>query len=362
MIFAKRLPVKLTTLSTWMSSYGLSAFFGLSMVVCVFVGANYEREFRSNLEQGFQQRVELGDLASSVQQLRRTLDAPRALDPGFIGSLIERTKEVESKAKAQNDAGRVADLVLPVKELAAIAAMQSGFERLSASTAQVERAFNLKSSLKPSESADAPTLKRVSALIDDYVGAAGALRNARSASAALPGMTSASMSLAENLAGASAESRKKTVNPAWREVLAALPIDRGDLVDRLLADARMLEDFQTQRSRALSRLEQVSAKIDSAERMLLQSRSGGGLLVVSSILTWVGVGLGLLAIALTWVQLRQQTEVSRILLRRSVWSCRMTGFQPMGLPTASQVWTQMGMRLKRVSRRESPAKSVRRYP
>ncbi|NCV14555.1 MAG: hypothetical protein EBV49_08690 [Betaproteobacteria bacterium] len=310
MIFAKRLPVKLTTLSTWMSSYGLSAFFGLSMVVCVFVGANYEREFRSNLEQGFQQRVELGDLASSVQQLRRTLDAPRALDPGFIGSLIERTKEVESKAKAQNDAGRVADLVLPVKELAAIAAMQSGFERLSASTAQVERAFNLKSSLKPSESADAPTLKRVSALIDDYVGAAGALRNARSASAALPGMTSASMSLAENLAGASAESRKKTVNPAWREVLAALPIDRGDLVDRLLADARMLEDFQTQRSRALSRLEQVSAKIDSAERMLLQSRSGGGLLVVSSILTWVGVGLGLLAIALTWVQLRQQTEVS----------------------------------------------------
>ncbi|NDF92221.1 MAG: hypothetical protein EB115_09690 [Betaproteobacteria bacterium] len=89
-----------------MSSYGLSAFFGLSMVVCVFVGANYEREFRSNLEQGFQQRVELGDLASSVQQLRRTLDAPRALDPGFIGSLIERTKEVESKAKAQNDAGK----------------------------------------------------------------------------------------------------------------------------------------------------------------------------------------------------------------------------------------------------------------
>jgi len=140
------------------------------MVLCVFVGANYEREFRSNLEQGFHQRVELGDLASSVQQLRRLLDAPRALDPGFIGNLIERIKEVESKAKAQNDAGRVADLVLPVKELAAIAAMQSGFERLSTSTAQVERAFNLKSSLKPSESADAPTLKRVSALIDDYAG------------------------------------------------------------------------------------------------------------------------------------------------------------------------------------------------
>jgi len=309
MSFARRLPVKLTTWSRWASKYGLSAFFGLSMVLCVFVGANYEREFRSNLEQGFHQRVELGDLASSVQQLRRLLDAPRALDPGFIGNLIERIKEVESKAKAQNDAGRVADLVLPVKELAAIAAMQSGFERLSTSTAQVERAFNLKSSLKPSESADAPTLKRVSALIDDYAGAVGALRNARSASTALPGVSSASMSLAENLAAASAESRKKTVNPAWREVLAALPIDRGDLVDRLLADARMLEDFQTQRSRALSRLEQVSAKIDSAERMLLQSRSGGGLLVVSSILTWVGVGLGLLAIVLTWVQVKQPSDV-----------------------------------------------------
>jgi hypothetical protein len=281
------------------------------MVVCVVIGANYEREFRGNLEQGFQQRVELGDLASSVQQLRRTLESPRALDPGYLSGLIERSKEVESKVKAQTDAGRIADLALPTKELAAIAAMQSGFERLAVSTAQVERAFNLKATLKPSDSTDAPALKRVSGLIDDYMAAVGALRNARSAANALPGLVAATMSLAENLPTATAESRRKSVNPGWREVLVALPVDRGDLVDRLLADGRMLEDLQSQRTRASSRLEQISAKIDSAERMLLQSRSGGGLLVVASILTWVGVGFGLLAIGISWIQVKRFSEIGR---------------------------------------------------
>jgi hypothetical protein len=281
------------------------------MVVCVVIGANYEREFRGNLEQGFQQRVELGDLASSVQQLRRTLESPRALDSGYLSGLIERTKEVESKVKAQTDAGRIADLALPSKELAAIAAMQSGFERLAVSAAQVERAYNLKSTLKPTDSTDAASLKRVSGLMDDYMAAVGALRNARSAANALPGLVAATMSLAENLPNATAESRRKSVHPGWREVLVALPVDRGDLVDRLLADGRMLEDLQAQRTRASSRLEQISAKIDSAERMLLQSRSGGGLLVVASILTWVGVGFGLLAIGISWIQIKRQSELSQ---------------------------------------------------
>lgn len=309
MSFASRFQNRLPGVPVWLARYGLSGLLALGMVVCVVIGANYEREFRGNLEQGFQQRVELGDLASSVQQLRRTLESPRALDPGYLSGLIERSKEVESKVKAQTDAGRIADLALPTKELAAIAAMQSGFERLAVSTAQVERAFNLKSTLKPSDSADAPALKRVSGLIDDYMAAVGALRNARSAANALPGLVAATMSLAENLPTATAESRRKSVNPGWREVLVALPVDRGDLVDRLLADGRMLEDLQSQRTRASSRLEQISAKIDSAERMLLQSRSGGGLLVVASILTWVGVGFGLLAIGISWIQVKRYSEI-----------------------------------------------------
>lgn len=311
MSFASRFQNRLPGVPVWIARYGLSGLLALGMVVCVVIGANYEREFRGNLEQGFQQRVELGDLASSVQQLRRTLESPRALDPGYLSGLIERSKEVESKVKAQTDAGRIADLALPTKELAAIAAMQSGFERLAVSTAQVERAFNLKATLKPSDSTDAPALKRVSGLIDDYMAAVGALRNARSAANALPGLVAATMSLAENLPTATAESRRKSVNPGWREVLVALPVDRGDLVDRLLADGRMLEDLQSQRTRASSRLEQISAKIDSAERMLLQSRSGGGLLVVASILTWVGVGFGLLAIGISWIQVKRFSEIGR---------------------------------------------------
>lgn len=308
MSFASRLHGRYPLVFTWTKRYGLSALFALMMVVCVLIGSSYEREFRGNLEQGFEQRVELGDLASAVQQLRKTLEAPRALDPGYLSGLVERTKEVENKVKAQSDAGRISDLVLPSKELAAIAAMQSGFERLSASTAQIERAANLKASLRPPESNDTPALKRVSGLIDNYVSAAGALRNARSAANALPALATATMSLAENLPAATTESRRRTVSASWREVLTAVPVDRGDLVDRLLADGRMLEDLQAQRQRATARLEQVSAKIDTAERLLLQSRSGGGLLVVSSILTWIGIGFGLMGIALAWIQINRQPE------------------------------------------------------
>ena len=305
MSFASRFSIRLPRPPAWIPRYGVGAILALAMVVCVAIGSSFEREFRANLEQGFQNRVELGDLASAVHQLRKTLDAPRALDPGYISGLIERTKEVESKVKAQGEAGRITDLVLPTKELVSIAAMQAGFERLAVSAAQVERAFNVKAGLRPNESAEAPTLKRVASLVDDYVAAIGALRNARSSANALPGLTSATMALAENLQAATNESRKKTVNLAWRDVLAALPVDRGDLIDRLLADGRMLEEFQAHRARAMSRLEQVSAKIDSAERMLLQSRSGGGLLVVSSILTWLGIAFGLLAITVAWLKVKQ---------------------------------------------------------
>jgi Na+-transporting methylmalonyl-CoA/oxaloacetate decarboxylase gamma subunit len=290
---------------TWFFRYGISALLGTAMVFCVAMGARYEREFRTSLEQGFQHRVELGDLASSVQQLRRILESPRALDQGYIAGLIERTKEVEAKSKAQIDAGRIGELILPSKELAAIAAMQQGFERLAASAAQLERAQNLKLALKPAEPADTPAIKRVSALIDDYVNATAGLRSARSASNALSALQQATMGLGENLAAATNESRRKTVPQGWRDVLSLLPAERGDLVDRLLADGRMLEDLQSQRARATSRLEQVAAKIDSAERLLLQSRAGGGLLVVAAILTWSGVGMGLLALLIAAFQIRR---------------------------------------------------------
>ena len=303
--WAGRMPNLGVSWKTWFFRYGISALLGTAMVFCVAMGARYEREFRTSLEQGFQHRVELGDLASSVQQLRRILESPRALDQGYIAGLIERTKEVEAKSKAQIDAGRIGELILPSKELAAIAAMQQGFERLAASAAQLERAQNLKLALKPAEPADTPAIKRVSALIDDYVNATAGLRSARSASNALSALQQATMGLGENLAAATNESRRKTVPQGWRDVLSLLPAERGDLVDRLLADGRMLEDLQSQRARATSRLEQVAAKIDSAERLLLQSRAGGGLLVVAAILTWSGVGMGLLALLIAAFQIRR---------------------------------------------------------
>ena len=294
--FLGRLKTFSSNFLPWFFRYGVFLTLGLAMVIGVAIGSRYEREFRTTLEQGFQQRVELGDLASSVQQLRRILEAPRALDPGFIGGLVERIKEVEAKSKAQTDAGRVSDLTLPSKELAAIVGMQQGFERLTASTAQLERAHSLKLTLKPAEAADLPAIKRVSGAMDAYVEATNALRNARSSAAALPTLRDATMSLGEHLPAAVIESRRKTTPAAWRDILALLPAERGDLVDRLLADGRMLDELQAQRGRAMSRLEQVAAKVDSAERMLLQSRSGGGLLVVAAILTWGGVGVGLLGL------------------------------------------------------------------
>lgn len=303
--WARKMPNLSVSWRNWLLRYGFGALLGAAMVFCVALGARYEREFRTSLEQGFQHRVELGDLASSVQQLRRILDSPRALDQGYIAGLIERTKEVEAKSKAQVDTGRIGELVLPSKELAAIAAMQQGFERLASSAAQLERAQNLKLALKPSEPADSPAIKRVSTLIDEYVNATAGLRNTRSASNAVSALQQASMGLGENLAAATNESRRKTVSQGWRDVLSLLPAERGDLVDRLLADGRMLEDLQSQRIRATSRLEQVAAKIDSAERLLLQSRSGGGLLVVAAILTWGGVGMGLLALLISAVQVRR---------------------------------------------------------
>ena len=303
--WAGKMPNLSVSWKTWLLKYGISALLGTAMVFCVAMGARYEREFRTSLEQGFQHRVELGDLASSVQQLRRILESPRALDQGYIAGLVERTREVEAKSKAQIDAGRIGELILPSKELAAMAAMQQGFERLAASAAQLERAQNLKLALKPPEPPDTPAIKRVSALIDDYVNATVGLRNARSASNALSALQQATMGLGENLAAATNESRRKTVPQGWRDVLSLLPAERGDLVDRLLADGRMLEDLQSQRARATSRLEQVAAKIDSAERLLLQSRSGGGLLVVAAILTWAGVGMGLLALLIAAFQIRR---------------------------------------------------------
>lgn len=295
---------------TWCLRYGFSLLLGVAMVVCVAIGARYEREFRATLEQGFQHRVELGDLASSVQQLRRILESPRVLDPGFVAGFVERVKEVEAKSKAQLDAGRIGEIILPTKELAAIAAMQQGLERLSSSAAQLERAQNLKFTLKPTEPGDAPSVKRVSSLIDEYVAATAALRNARGASNAINSLQQATMGLGENLAAATSESRRKAMPQAWRDVLALLPAERGDFVDRLLADGRMLEDLQSQRSRATSKLEQVAAKIDSAERLLLQSRSGGGLLVVAAILTWGGVGFGLVALLLAMLQIKRYSAAS----------------------------------------------------
>jgi hypothetical protein len=285
-----------------LSRYGGVALLTAAMVVCIAVASRYEREFIGSLETGFEHRVELGDLASSVKQLRRLLDAPRALDPAYLSGLVESVKEVESKAKAQVDVGRVSELVIPAKELNAIIGMQKGFERLAASTAQVERAYNLRAALKPTEPSDAPALKRLGGLIEEYFEAANALRNAHSSANAITALRDASMAIGENLPAASTESRRKNAPAAWREVLAALPSERGDLVDRLMADARMLEDLQAQRLRAIARLEQVSAKVESAERLLLQARAGGGLLLVSVLLTWTGVALGLLAVMLAFRQ------------------------------------------------------------
>lgn len=285
-------------LGPWLRSYGIFVGLAIGLIACIGVGSRYEREFRSSLEQGFQHRVELGDLASSVQQLRRVLEAPIVLDPGYFAGLVERSKEVELKAKAQSEAGRFQDLALPLKELGALAGMQKGFERLATSHALVERAHSLKSTLRLNEPADAPAIRKVSGALEEYAGAVSAIRGTRSSVSGLQSVQAASVAIAENLPTAMNESRRKNAPQGWRDVLAILPSERGDLQDRLLADGRLVEDFLAQRVKAISRLEQVSARIDSAERLLLQARSSGGLLVASALLTWGGVGLGVLGLLL----------------------------------------------------------------
>lgn len=280
---------------------------GLSMTFLVALGGRFEREFRANLEQGFQQRVELGDLASSLQQLRRGLEFPRVLDNSYIGTLTERIQEVDQKVKAQNALGRMGDLSIPTKELTLIVGYKQGFERLAATAAQIERVQTLRTTLKPPEISESSALKRVSGLLEAYASASASLRGSRGGQQSIVELGSASLGLGENLQAALLESRRKAASQGWREVLAALPTEPADFIDRMLADARLLEDFQTQRARALGRLEQASAKIDSAERLLLGSKADRGLLVVSTLLTWLGLGFGLLG--LLWLSLALRKRV-----------------------------------------------------
>lgn len=280
-------------------------FCAFGMIALVFAGGRYEREFRTNLEQGFQQRVELGDLASSLQQLRKVLEFPRVLDNSYIVLLVERVNEVERKAKAQNLAGRIGDLSLPTKELNALATYRQGFDRLAASSAQIERIQAYRSTLKPPELVDNSALKRLSVLLDDYASACATLRGSQGGQQSITQLASASLGLGENLQAAMTEARRKAAPQVWRDVLALFPTEPADFVDRLLADARLLEDFQAQRTKALGRLEQASAKIDSAERLLLGAKSDGGLLVVSTLLTWGGIGIGLMGLAWSLLKLRR---------------------------------------------------------
>jgi len=296
----------MTNLSPTKTLLVMPSLCALAMIVLVLMSGRFEREFRANLEQGFQQRVELGDLASSVQQLRKALEFPRVLDAGYIVSLTERVQEVEQKVKAQNLVGRVGDLSLPTKELSAIIAHKQGFERLTATATQVERVYLFRVSVKAPDPIDNSAIKRTANLLEEYANAAAALRGSRGGQQSLGQLASASLGLGENLPAALVETRRKAAPPAWRDVYGAFPQEPADFVDRLLADARLLEDFQSQRARAIGRLEQVSAKIDSAERLLLGAKADGGLLVVATLLTWAGLGFGILGLAWSALKLRQR--------------------------------------------------------
>ncbi|NBP62241.1 MAG: hypothetical protein EBU55_08425 [Betaproteobacteria bacterium] len=295
----------------------LPSLCALGMVILVLVASRFERDFRANLERGFQQRVELGDLASSVQQLRKALEFPRLLDGNYVVSLTERVQEVEQKVKAQNLAGRVVDLSFPTKELSSVTGLKQEFERLASTAAQIERIHVLRSSLKPPDLADSSAIKRVSNLIEDYANATAALRGNRGGQQSIAQLGGASLGLGENLQAAVFETRRKGASPLWRDVLGALPTESGDFADRLLADARLLEDFQVQRTRALGRLEQVSAKIDSAERLLLGAKADGGLLVASTLLSLAGLALGLCAIVWSTMKLAQRLTAEGKDLARS---------------------------------------------
>jgi len=280
------------------------------LILGVGLGGRYEAEFRAGLEQGFQQRVELGDLASSVLQLKRSLEVPRVLDSAYVKAVAERSKELESKAKAQSDAGRYSDLSLPSKELDQIRRMEAAFEQLATSVALIERGQALKLALRASDAGEFPAIRKVTALFDSYVEAVSALRNSNNTVAALQKLSASSIGLGENIGQAVTESRRKGAPLAWKELLAAIGAEKADLSDRFFADARLIDDFQSFRARSISKLDQLSARVDGAERMLLQSRATGGLLVVASLLTWGGVALGLtgmfLAIGVKRRQIREE--------------------------------------------------------
>lgn len=303
-------------------NYGTQVFFGLLLVLGVGLGGRYEAEFRSGLEQGFQNRVELGDLASSVQQLRRSVEVPRILDPTYAMALAEKSKELETKFKVQSTAGRLSELSVPTKELDQIIKMEPAFGRLALSAALVERAQAVKVASRVSDPIDFPGIKKFSLLLDQYVEAAIALRNSNSAVAALPALSTASMGLGENLQPALMESRRKGAPLVWKDVLAALGAEKADAVDRFLADARLIDEFQSLRGRTVSKLEQIAARVDGAERMLLQSRATGGLLVVASLLTWGGVLSGLVGLLMSVASKRAlllaQSELRDVRVPRSV--------------------------------------------
>ncbi|NBP40241.1 MAG: hypothetical protein EBV34_17725, partial [Betaproteobacteria bacterium] len=263
----------------------------IGSICALLLGARYEKQFRTILQEGFQARVELGDLASSIQELRRSLETPRVFDPAYVSGIAERAQEVERKAKSQSALGRVQELALPVKELGSLTSMGQGLERLSVNAALVERALNFKLAQKAPESVEWPAIKRFGSILEEYGAAVSMLRNSRSAANAIPDMRAASVAMAEQLPLALADSRRKGAPQVWRELLGLLPAERNEMVDRLLTDGRLLEDFEVQRNRAINRLEQVSARVDASERLLLQSKTGSEFSLVSILLSWLGIGL-----------------------------------------------------------------------
>ena len=267
----------------------------LGSMIALLISARYESQFRLILQEGFQARVELGDLASSIQGLRRTLETPRVFDPSFVTGLAELTAEVERKLKSQSSAGRVQELVLPSKELSALRGMDLGFKSLVTNVSLVERALYIKQAQRAPEVGELPAIKRFSGLLEQYGTAASLLRNSKGAGNVIPDMKTVSAGIAEQFPLALAESRRKGVPAVWREILALFPPERNELADRLLADSRLLDDFDAQRNRAINRLEQVSARVDAAERLLLQSKTGSELSVVSLILQALGIGLAILS-------------------------------------------------------------------
>lgn len=309
---------------SWFLNYGVQIVCGIFLVLGVGLGGRYEADFRSGLERGFQHRVELGDLASSVQQLRRSLEVPRILDPTYAKGLAEKSKELEVKSKVHSSEGRVSELPLPSKELDQIIKMEPAFERLSVSAAIVERAQALKVASRAPDSSEFPGIKKFSLLVDQYIEAVSALRNSNGAVSALQSFSTASMGLGENIPIALTESRRKGALPVWRDMLTTLGAEKSDAVDRYLSDARAIDEFQSLRGRAISKLEQIAARVDGAERMLLQSRATGGLLVVASLLTWAGVLIGLMGMFFSMTAkrelLRKQSALDEVLVPRSVMS------------------------------------------